>query len=163
SWNVLELLLETGELPHLASLLERSARGVLESTVPFYTGPAWASYATATSPGAHGIYDFLMLRPDDELTPASEEDLRRPTYCELLAREGRRSVMVNLPLDQEARDGTVIVNSWLTVDESRRLFPIELRERYDKWLDAYRNYPTTFSASLPAHLADLCALEASRF
>src|SRR5438552_1806771 len=114
----------------MASLLDRSARGVLESTVPFYTGPAWASYATATSPGAHGIYDFMMLRPGDELTAARESDLRRPTYDELLAVEGRRSVLVNFPLDQEGRDETVVVNSWLTVEEERRLFPLDRRERY---------------------------------
>ena len=59
SWNVLEPLLETGELPHLAAFVEQGARGVLESTLPFYTGPAWASYATGTSPGAHGVYDFM--------------------------------------------------------------------------------------------------------
>ena len=43
SWNVLEPLLETGELPNLSALREQGASGVLESTVPFYTGPAWAS------------------------------------------------------------------------------------------------------------------------
>ena len=46
SWNVLEPLLETGELPNLSALLETGSHGVLESTIPFYTGPAWASFAT---------------------------------------------------------------------------------------------------------------------
>ncbi len=54
SWNVLDPLLETGELPTLARLRAEGAHGVLESTVPFYTGPAWASFATACSPAAHG-------------------------------------------------------------------------------------------------------------
>src|SRR6266536_1890080 len=88
SWNVLESLLDSGELPHLAELRNRGAHGVLESTIPFYTGPAWASYATGTSPAAHGIWDFMMLREGDVLTPASETDLRRATYYELLAEEG---------------------------------------------------------------------------
>src|SRR6266516_6037885 len=163
SWNVLEPLLATGELPHLAALRERGAYGVLESTIPFYTGPAWASYATGASPAAHGVWDFLMLREDDTLTPARESDLRRATYYELLADESRPSVLVNLPLDQNGRDGIVVVNSWLTTDEQRRIFPLDRRERYAASLAGYRNYPTTFQASLVRHLEDLCSLEQARF
>src|SRR5262249_37616788 len=110
SWNVLEPLLQTGELPNLQAMRENGASGVLESTVPFYTGPAWASFATAASPAAHGIYDFTMLRQRGEMSVARQSDLRRVTYYEQLAREGRRSVLLNLPLDQGPSDGAVIVN-----------------------------------------------------
>ena len=76
---------------------------MLESTVPFYTGPAWASFATARLAGAHGIYDFTMLRERrrDRASPA-RATCAAVTYYEQLAREGRRSVLVNLPLDQQA-------------------------------------------------------------
>ena len=160
---MLDPLLETGELPHLQALREAGAHGVLESTIPFYTGPAWASFATAASPAAHGIYDFAMLREGGELTSARQSDLRRVTYFEQLAREGRRSVLVNLPLDQGARDGSVIVNSWLTVDDARRIYPDDRRERYAGKLDAYLNYPTTFRAPLRTHLDELCLIEERRF
>jgi len=163
SWNILDPLLEAGELPHIQALRARSAHGVLESTIPFYTGPAWASYATACSPGAHGVYDFMMLRGDGELSAARQSDLRRATYYEQLAGEGKRSVIVNLPLDQGPSEGAVIVNSWLTVDEARRMFPADRRQRYREQLRSYRNYPTTFHAPLRTHLDDLCALEAARF
>ena len=137
---------------------------MLESTIPFYTGPAWASFATGSSPAAHGIYDFMMLREGDALSRrARVGDLRRATYYELLAREGKRSVLVNLPLDQEECDGAVVVNSWLTVDEARRIYPLSLRERYRQSLAAYRSYPTTFGAGLDKHVDDLCSLEATRF
>jgi predicted AlkP superfamily phosphohydrolase/phosphomutase len=163
SWNVLEPLLQSGELPHLSALRERGASAVLESTVPFYTGPAWASFATASSPAAHGIYDFTMLRERGEMSVARQSDLRRVTYYEQLAREGRRSVLVNLPLDQGESEGSVIVNSWLTVDESRRIFPLDRRQRYGAELASYQNYPTTFTADLETHLADLLELEQRRF
>ncbi len=163
SWNVLEPLLETGELPNLSALREQGASGVLESTVPFYTGPAWASYATGCSPAAHGIYDFMMLRADGRLSVASQSDLRRPTYYRQLGAEGKRSVLINLPLDQDGCEGAVIVNSWLTDDEGRRIFPVSRRERYRQPLDAYKNYPTTFDAPLETHVDDLCSLEQARF
>jgi predicted AlkP superfamily phosphohydrolase/phosphomutase len=163
SWNVLDPLLETGKLPNLAALREQGASGVLESVVPFYTGPAWSSYATGVSPGRHGVYDFLMLRESGRLTPAGSSDLRRKTYYELLGAEGRRSVIVNLPLEQEDVPGAVVVNSWLTVDEARRVFPRTLRASYEPELAAYLNYPTTFDGPLERHLDELCELEARRF
>jgi predicted AlkP superfamily phosphohydrolase/phosphomutase len=163
SWNVLLPLLESGQLPHLQALRGEGAHGTLESTIPFYTGPAWASFATGSSPAAHGIWDFLMPRPDDTLTPAHESDLRRATYYELLADAGRPSVLVNLPLDQEGRDGVVVVNSWLTTSDARRIFPRDRRDRYSAELDSYRSYPTSFRAPLDRHLEDLCKLEESRF
>ena len=163
SWNVLEPLLASGRLPNLQSLRDRGASGVLQSTIPFYTGPAWASFATGSSPAAHGIWDFLMVRADDTLTPAQESDLRRVTYYELLADDDRPSVLVNLPLDQNGRAGLVVVNSWLTTNDERRIFPLNRRERYSSALGAYKNYPETFGASLDRHLEDLLALERSRF
>jgi predicted AlkP superfamily phosphohydrolase/phosphomutase len=162
SWNVLEPLLATGELPHLSALCSEGAYGVLESTVPFYTGPAWASFATGASPAAHGIYDFMMLRPEGRLSVARQSDLRRLTYYQQLGREGRRSVLVNLPIDQDGCDGAVIVNSWLTDSDARRILPVGKRERYASALDAYINYPTTFDAPLAEHAAELCTIEERR-
>ena len=90
SWNVLDPLLATGELPNLQALRDEGAHGILESTIPFYTGPAWASFATGSSPAAHGVYDFRMMREGDAITPASAADLRKKTYYEILAEEGVR-------------------------------------------------------------------------
>jgi predicted AlkP superfamily phosphohydrolase/phosphomutase len=157
SWNVLEPLLETGQLPNLSALRERGAHGVLESTVPFFTGPAWCSFATGGSPAAHGIYDFMMLRADGTLSVASQSDLRRRTYYQYLGREGKRSVLINLPLDQDGCEGAVIVNSWLT-DDGRRMLPLGRQERYERLLKAYRTFPTD-----PSDLNELCEIERARF
>ncbi|HEV2590715.1 MAG TPA: alkaline phosphatase family protein [Gaiellaceae bacterium] len=158
SWNVLEPLLATGELPHLSALCAEGAHGVLESTVPFFTGPAWASFATGASPAAHGIYDFMMLRPEGRLSVARQSDLRRLTYYQQLGREGRRSVLVNLPIDQDGCDGAVIVNSWLTDGDARRILPIGKRERYRYLLEAYRTFPRQ-----TGDVEELCAIEQARF
>jgi predicted AlkP superfamily phosphohydrolase/phosphomutase len=158
SWNVLDPLLDTGELPNLAALRESGASGVLESTIPFYTGPAWASFATAASPAGHGIFDFMMLRDDGELSVATQNDLRRGTYYEQLGSEERRSVLINLPIDQQGCAGAVIVNSWLTDDEARRILPVGRRERYRRLLESYRTFPVN-----PSNVHELCALEEARF
>jgi predicted AlkP superfamily phosphohydrolase/phosphomutase len=101
SWNVLDVLLDTGELPNLQRLRESGAHGVLESSVPFFNTPAWVSVTTGGNLANHGIYDALVLREDGRLTVAHQRDLRRPPYYDQLGREGRRTILVNLPLDQD--------------------------------------------------------------
>jgi predicted AlkP superfamily phosphohydrolase/phosphomutase len=158
SWNVLEPLLETGELPNLSALLETGSHGVLESTIPFYTGPAWASFATGSSPAAHGVYDFMMLRDDGTLSVARRDDLRRKTYYQQLGEEGKSSVLINLPIDQDGCEGAVIVNSWLTEDGARRMLPMGKQARYSRLLSAYRTFPRD-----PADVDELCEIEQARF
>jgi predicted AlkP superfamily phosphohydrolase/phosphomutase len=158
SWNVLDPLLETGQLPNLAAMRQSGTHGVLESTIPFFTGPAWASFATGSSPAAHGIYDFMMLRDDGRLSVANQDDLSRMPYFQQLGREGKASVIVNLPLDQSGASGSVIVNSWLTDSESRRILPVGRRERYRTLLESYKTFPTD-----ARDLDELCAIEQARF
>ena len=158
SWNVLEPLLETGELPYLSTLRETGSSGVLESTIPFFTGPAWASYATGSSPAAHGVYDFMMLREDGGLSVARRDDLRRKTYYQQLGEEGKSSVLINLPIDQDGCEGAVIVNSWLTDDQARRILPMGKQARYSRLLAAYKTFPTN-----PNDIDELCAIEQARF
>jgi predicted AlkP superfamily phosphohydrolase/phosphomutase len=158
SWNVLEPLLDSGQLPNLSALRERAGGGTLESTIPFHTGAAWASFATGASPAAHGVYDFMVLRPDGQLSVAKQSDLRRKTYYHQLGSQGMRSIIVNLPLDQDGCEGTTIVNSWLTDDESRRILPRGRRRHYERLLSAYRSFPQN-----PANLQELCDIEQARF
>jgi predicted AlkP superfamily phosphohydrolase/phosphomutase len=158
SWNVLEPLLETGELPNLARLRDDGAHGVLESTIPFFTGPAWASFATGAWPARHGVWDFMMLREEGRLSVARQSDLRRRMYYQQLGREGKRSVLINLPLDQDGCEGAIIVNSWLTADESRRLLPTSRREQYEHLLQAYKTFPVD-----PSNIDELCEIERARF
>ena len=158
SWNVLERLIETGDLPNIAALRDIGTSGVLESTIPFNTAPAWASFATAASPVAHGLYDFMVVGREDRLTPARRNDLRLMTYYELLGQEDKRSVIINLPLDQGGCEGATIVNSWLTGDDQRRILPMGKRQRYQRLLSGYRLFPTN-----PRDSNELCKLEEGRF
>src|SRR5690242_10908834 len=158
SWNILDPLLDSGRLPRLRQLRESGSSGVLESTVPFFTGAAWASFATGASPGAHGIYDFMSLRGDLSLSVAHQGDLRRSTYYQHLGHAGRRSVLVNMPLDQFGSPETVIVNSWLTDDPTRRILPVGRKERYAALLAPYKVFPEN-----PHQLEELCQIEAARF
>lgn len=59
-WQVIDRMIERGELPALRDLIERGIRASLE-TIPNHPSPAlWTSLATSKSPLAHGIADFWV-------------------------------------------------------------------------------------------------------
>jgi len=53
-----------GVIPRLSGLVREGSWGVLHSTRPPYTGPAWVSMFTGVNPGRHGIYGFTRRRAD---------------------------------------------------------------------------------------------------
>ena len=59
-WSVIEPLIERGELPNLARLIEGGTSGRLRSLEPLQGSPViWTTIATGKSPEAHGIRGFV--------------------------------------------------------------------------------------------------------
>ncbi|MEJ2559378.1 MAG: alkaline phosphatase family protein, partial [Anaerolineae bacterium] len=61
SFSLLRPLMECGQMPFLAKLASAGASGILRSTLPPVTAPAWASFLTGKNPGKHGL--FTWQRP----------------------------------------------------------------------------------------------------
>jgi predicted AlkP superfamily phosphohydrolase/phosphomutase len=96
TWTVLRPLLEDGTMPNLASLLDRSARGILRSTVPPYTPPAWTSAVTGVNPGRHGVFGFVQGRSEPHLSHWGL--VRSPALWQYMEVEGRTTGLFHLPL-----------------------------------------------------------------
>jgi predicted AlkP superfamily phosphohydrolase/phosphomutase len=96
TWRVLRPMLEDGSMPALASLLDRSAWGVLRSTVPPYTPPAWTSAVTGVNPGRHGIFGFVQGRREPRLAHGGL--IRSPAIWQILEGAGLTTGLFHLPL-----------------------------------------------------------------
>ncbi len=59
-WEIIDPLIEKGELPALGALKERGAWGNMKSMKPMLSPLLWTSVATGRPPAEHGIIDFLM-------------------------------------------------------------------------------------------------------
>lgn len=98
TFDIIRPLVEQGQLPHLASLLAGGVQSDLRSTVPPITAPAWTSFMTGTSPGKHGIFNFVG---DTHKTyhgrVFSAADSRSPSLWSLLGRAGKRLMLINIP------------------------------------------------------------------
>ncbi len=60
TYTVLDDLVQRGVMPFLGEFMGGGARGLLRSTIPPLTPPAWITLVTGRSPGAHGIFNFLQ-------------------------------------------------------------------------------------------------------
>jgi len=61
-WDLMQPLIERGELPHFAALRERGAWGSLETLEPTLSPALWTSMVTGKLPRRHGIHDFTTRR-----------------------------------------------------------------------------------------------------
>ncbi len=98
TWTVLDPWRQRGFLPNLDALLARSARGTLRSVVPPMTGAAWATMQTGCDPERHGIFDHRYFDPvAGQMKVNHSGRIRVPTLWQVLDRQGKSVVSLNLP------------------------------------------------------------------
>jgi len=98
TFDLLDPLMEAGELPFLRSLAARGVRAPLRSVYPAKTIPAWYSFATGRDPGELGVFGFAEPSGD----PASSRLVRsfRPmeAFWDRLSRRGVKVGVMNFPV-----------------------------------------------------------------
>lgn len=98
TWAVLGPAIARGDLPNLARLRARSTWGVLHSTIPPVTFPAWTTFATGVNPGKHGIFDFTRREPGTYRVRFVNATFRKaPTVWRRLSDAGRRVCVLGIP------------------------------------------------------------------
>jgi predicted AlkP superfamily phosphohydrolase/phosphomutase len=89
---------EAGLLPTFRRLLDESAAGVLESTMPPVTPAAWSSMTTGLNQGKHGLYDFFARRQDSyESYVVNSTHRHGVPLWQLLSEAGKRVTVINVP------------------------------------------------------------------
>jgi predicted AlkP superfamily phosphohydrolase/phosphomutase len=106
---------DDGTLPSFASFFERASYGRLAPPNGLLLGPPWPTFHTGRPVSEHGLYEYLVWRPDrmDETRASSIRDLT--PFWRQLGNEGPRSVVIDVPLvpSPEPFNG-VEVTCWAT-------------------------------------------------
>jgi predicted AlkP superfamily phosphohydrolase/phosphomutase len=148
-------MLDAGELPNLAGLIERGVHGDCLSTVPSHSWCAWPSFMTGLNPAGHGVFDILEHKPGvSKRLPVTYRSIRAQTIFDDLTAAGKTSLAVNIPLTFPAPDikGKVVAGGVLPASRSYT-YPLELQHELDanapfpvngmSWT-TYRNRPEAF-------------------
>ena len=111
TWQLLDPLIDEGIMPNLKKVVLNGVRGVLESTLPPYTAPAWVSCVTGVNPGKHGIYGFTLKKRgvvEGEFVDSTQ--IRVPKVWEYVNKAGLTVGLINVPVTYpvEPLDGFIV-------------------------------------------------------
>ena len=98
TFSVLEPAWEAGHMPHFKALMDRSARGILSSTVPPYTPPGWTSIFTGVNPGKHGIFGFTLGNVQQPRGLVRLDRVTAPAVWNVANAQGTRIGVFNVPM-----------------------------------------------------------------
>lgn len=100
AWDVLNPLIERGDLPFIESIVREGVHGTNRSVLPHNTTPAWQAFARGADPSGLGVYNFLPTRFDGETftmgQPVDATDYGGTPFWRALGEHGREAAVLNL-------------------------------------------------------------------
>jgi predicted AlkP superfamily phosphohydrolase/phosphomutase len=99
-WDILDDLIERGDLPHVREMVETGVRGVLRSPLPDHSWAAWPTFLTGMDPGGHGVFDFMERHPTSSgrRDPILSTSIGVETFLESLSSHGHEVRGGNIPV-----------------------------------------------------------------
>ncbi|MEN8736770.1 MAG: alkaline phosphatase family protein [Akkermansiaceae bacterium] len=154
-WNVINPLLEKGEMPALASLMERGCHGTLETLNPPLSPMLWTSIATGKHAYKHGIHGFSEPNPNGPgIRPISNISRKTKALWNILQHRDLKSNVIGWWPSHPAEpiDGVMVTNHYHTAPTTQKeaswpispgtIHPARLR----KHLAKLRFHPTELMA-----------------
>ena len=129
--SLIKRLAADGTMPNTAKLLSGGALKTMVTTIPEISSVAWSSFMTGTNPGKHGVYGFLDLKPQSyKVYFPNATHVKGDTLWDVLARAGKRSVVVNVPSTYPAREiNGVLISGFVAIQLERATYPPSLIPR----------------------------------
>ena len=98
-WDIMQPLIDKGDMPAMARLQREGAWGPLASTIHPHSPTAWASFLTGSNPGMHGIFDFVHRKPGTYEMEIFHTKLRGgKSLWQVLSQAGVRCGVMNVPM-----------------------------------------------------------------
>ncbi|HNB52800.1 MAG TPA: alkaline phosphatase family protein, partial [Anaerolineales bacterium] len=129
-----------GALPHLARLKNQGSAGILQSTLPPVTAPAWASFLTGKHPHHHGVLDYFAGRAG-EYRMISGNDIRGQTVWDILSAYGKTVGVLNVPMTYPPRAVNGFLIPGLPTPDSGQTHPAGFLTPYERELGPYAPFP----------------------
>ncbi|MDT8321979.1 MAG: alkaline phosphatase family protein, partial [Xanthomonadales bacterium] len=119
-WDLIDALIDQGELPNFARLKAEGAWGHLINTGPLSSPVAWTTFSTGHFARQHGILDFTYpYTPGTDKRPVNALDKRKPDLWDIASRNGRRISVVGYFVSHPAEP----INGVMISDRATQYLP----------------------------------------
>lgn len=135
TWDIILPMVENGELPNFASLMDKGAYGNLTSLYPIFSPRVWTSIATGKTPDKHGILGFMV---DDEKR-FYNSDMRKTKAIWNILSDNNHSVGIVAWLMEyppERVNGFVITDRIINPHVKDAVYPGEISDEVRQIVDA---------------------------
>lgn len=138
--SFLKQLIDEGRLPNFSDLMNNGISGILKSTIPPLSVPAWPSICTGLNPGNHGMYGFITKkRENSEYVIHDSESLKGKAVWDQLGEHGKRSILVNIPLTYPPYPVNGVMVSGFPAPQNRlTAFPSSIQNELRELFPDYR-------------------------
>jgi len=130
TWTKLDEYVKNGTMPHLASMIKKGTKGVLNSNFPFTSGTAWTTIFTGVNPGKHGI-------PHHSIGGKQEV----PSIWKILSERGLSSIVMNdlITYPPLKIQGIMVSGGFTTPSQSENFtFPEKIHDEINSLIEAYK-------------------------
>jgi predicted AlkP superfamily phosphohydrolase/phosphomutase len=127
-YGLMQDLFAKGVLKNLAEIAGKGTLCQMSTTIPDVSSVAWTTFMTGVNPGRHGVFGFVDLKPGTYTNYfPNATHIRSPCLWHLLGKEGKRSIIVNMPSTYPAQElnGTLI-SGFVAIDLERATYPKSL-------------------------------------
>ena len=130
-YTLLKNLKDRGQIRNMGPILKDGYFGQMEVSVPEISSVSWSSFMTGTQPGEHGIFGFMDLEPMSyKMFFPNFSHLRSPTLWDTLAKQGKKSVVINMPATYPARQiNGALISGFVAIDINKAVYPSTLIPR----------------------------------
>lgn len=121
-------MVDLGVFSNFRDLLRQGSIAEMASTIPSISSVAWASYMTGKNPGKHNIYGFVDRDPSSlEIYLPTSRNMGCQTLWEVLGREGKRVLVMNVPVTYPPRPvNGILIGCFLCTNIEKVAYPNEV-------------------------------------
>jgi len=127
-FTLLEDLKQRKIIPNMSAIFDNGYFGQMSVCIPEISSVSWSSFMTGKQPGEHGIYGFIDLEPGTyNMYFPNYLNIKAKTLWDDLAKNGKKSVIINMPATYPAREiNGALISGFVAIDINKAVYPLSL-------------------------------------
>lgn len=124
-YDLLRKFMDEGIMPNLSEITAKGTLAPMTASIPEVSSTSWSTFMTGVNPGRHRIYGFTELQKDTyKWRFPNFTDLKSSTLWDIAGKNGKRSIVLNVPSTYPARQlKGILTAGFVALDLKKATYP----------------------------------------